>query len=128
MCRPTFGSQFGAKSIKKNDHPKTWNLMPKGFQKGTNNYAQTHQKSMPTQVSKKIMKIIKNHVSLEGKIIEFFSKNNGFEGLAGCARERKRYQNNIKSETKFQSQIDEKSIQSSCSKKGYPKHKTSSNK
>jgi hypothetical protein len=48
---------------------------------------------MPKQVSKKIMKIIKNNVSLKGKIIQILCKNYGFEGLAGYARERKRYQN-----------------------------------
>ena len=56
--------------------------------------AKTHLKSMPKQVSKKIMKIIKNHVSLKGTVIQIHCKNNGFEGLARCARERKRYQQN----------------------------------
>ena len=64
--------------INKNDHPKTWNLMPKGFQNGTKNDANTHQKSMPTRVAKKIMKIIKNNVSLNGKSIEIRCKNQCF--------------------------------------------------
>ena len=63
---------------KKNDHPKTWNLMPKGCQNGTKIDAQTHQNSMPKLVTKKVMKIIKNHVSLNGKIIEFHCKNKCF--------------------------------------------------
>ena len=67
-------------------------LTPTGSQNGVEIDAKTHQQSMPKQVSKKIMKIIKNHVSLKGKIIQIHCKNNGFEGLAGCARERKRYQ------------------------------------
>ena len=63
-------------------------LTTKGFQNGAEIDAKTHQQSMPKQVSKKIMKIIKNHVSLKGKIFQI----EGFEGLAGCARECKRYQ------------------------------------
>ena len=66
--------------------------MPKGFQNGDEIDAKTHQKSMPKHVSKKIMNIIKNHISLKSQIIEIHSKNNGFEGLARCAREWKRYQ------------------------------------
>ena len=97
-------------------------LISKGVQNGAEIDAKTHQQSMPKQVSKKIMKIIKNHVSLKGKIIQIHCKNNGFEGLAGCARERKRYQKTIKSATQIHPQIDETSIQISCSKKGYPKH------
>ena len=76
-----------SKNHKKNDHPKTWDLMPKGSQNGINNDAKTHQQSMPKLVTEKIMKIIKNHVSLKGRIIQSHCKNNGFEGLAGCARE-----------------------------------------
>ena len=50
--------------------------MRKGFQNRAEIDAQTHQKSMPKRVMNKIMKIIKNHVSLSGKIIEihYFSK------------------------------------------------------
>ena len=67
-------------------------LTPKGSQNGAEIDAKTHQQSMPKQVLKKIMKIIKNHVSLKGKIIQIHCRNYGFEGLAGCVRERKRYQ------------------------------------
>ena len=75
-----------------NDCEKHMKLTPKGYQNEVGIDAKTHQQSMPKQVSKKIMKIIKNHVSLKGDIIQIHCKNNGFEGLAGCARERKRYQ------------------------------------
>ena len=67
-------------------------LTPKGSQNEAEIDARTHQQAMPKLVTKKIMKIIKNHVSLRRKIIQIHCKNNGFEGLAGCARERKRYQ------------------------------------
>ena len=72
---------------------------------------------MPKQESKKIMTIIKNHVSLKGKRIQIHCKNNGFEGLAGCVRERKRYQTNIKNDTTNHTNIDEKTMQNPCSKK-----------
>jgi hypothetical protein len=52
--------------------------MPKGSQNGVKIDAKTHQKSMPKLVTTRIRKIIKNHVSLKGKIIEFHCKNNGF--------------------------------------------------
>ena len=58
-------------------------LTPKGYQDGADIDATTHTKLMPKQVSKKIMKIIKNHCSLKGKIIQILCKNNDFEGLAG---------------------------------------------
>ena len=35
------------------------------------------------------MTVIKNHVFLNGKIIQIHCKNNDFEGLAGCVREQK---------------------------------------
>ena len=97
--------------------------MPKGSHNGTKNDAKTHQESMPKLVTNKIMKLIENHVSLNGKIIENHCENKCFYGLEGCMGERERYQKNIKSETKIHPKIDEKSIQISCSKKGYPKHK-----
>ena len=56
--------------------------------------------SMPKLVTEKIMETIKKHVSLNGKIIQIHSKNKN-EGLASCGRERKRYQTNIKKDTKF---------------------------
>ena len=74
-CWTPFWSKTDSKIHQKNDHPKTWNLMPKGFQKGTGIDAKTHRKSMPKLVTKKIRKIIKNHVSLNGKNIEIHCKN-----------------------------------------------------
>ena len=67
-------------------------LTPKGFQNGAEIDAKTYQKAMPKLVTKTIRKMIKNYVSLKCKIIQIHRNNNGFEGLAGCARERKRYQ------------------------------------
>ena len=52
--------------------------MPKGSQNRAEIDAQTHQKSMPKLVMKKIMKIIKNHISLDGKNIEIHCKNKCF--------------------------------------------------
>ena len=93
------------------------------------NQKRCQQKSMPKLVTKKMMKIIKNHVSLKSKIIEIHCTNQFVcDGLEGCIREWKRYQKNIKSKTKIHPQIDEQSIQISCSKKGYPQHENSSNK
>ena len=54
----------------------------KGFQNGAKIDAKMHQKSMPKLVSKKIRKIRKIHVSLNGKIIETHQKNKRF----GCFR------------------------------------------
>ena len=42
-------------------------MIRKGFQKGTEIDAQTHQKSMPKLVSKKLRKIINKYVSLKCK-------------------------------------------------------------
>ena len=56
----------------------TWNLMTKGCQNGAENDADTHHKSMPKQVSKQIRTIIKNHISLNGEIMEFHGKNKCF--------------------------------------------------
>ena len=81
-----------SKIHQKNDGEKHMKLIPKGSQNGAELNAKTHQQSMPKQVSKKIMRIIKNNASLKGDIIQNHCKNNGFEGLAGCASERKRYQ------------------------------------
>ena len=52
--------------------------MKQPLKKGTKIDAKSHQKSMPKLVTKKIRKVIQNHVSLNGKIIEFHCKNNGF--------------------------------------------------
>ena len=58
--------------------------MPKGFQHEGKIDAKTHQKTMPKLVTKRIRKIIKNHVSLKGKIIEIHWENNVFDALEGC--------------------------------------------
>ena len=50
------------------------------------------------------------------KTFTFIIKVMVFEGLAGCVRERKRYQTNIKHDTKIHSKIYEKSMQNVCSK------------
>ena len=65
--------------------------MTKGFQNGAKIDAKTDKKSMPKLVSKKIRKIMKNHVSLKGKIIEIHWKTMVFDGLEGCMCERERY-------------------------------------
>ena len=52
--------------------------MPKGSQNGAEIDAQTHQQSMPKLVTEKIMEIINNHVSLNGKFIEIHCKNKCF--------------------------------------------------
>ena len=49
--------------------------MPNGFQKRIKIDAKTHQQSTPKLVTEKVMKIIKRHVSLNGKIIENHCKN-----------------------------------------------------
>ena len=75
------------------NHIKTLNFMPKWCQNSAKTDAQTHQKSMPKLVKKKIIKVIKIHVFQNGvKSFKFILKNNGFKGFAGCVRERKRYQ------------------------------------
>ena len=60
--------------------------MREGSQNGAPIDANTHQKSMPKVVTKRIMKIIKNHISLDGKIIGIHYKTNVFHGLEGCYR------------------------------------------
>ena len=100
--------------------------MPKGFQNGSKIDTKTHQESMPKLVTKKIGKIIKNHVSLNGKIIGIHCKTNIFDGLEGCMCARWSIQKNIKNDTKMHPQIDEQSIQISCSKRGYQKDRKSS--
>ena len=92
---PTFENQFGSKSIKmdsknhqQNDHPKTWNLMPKGSQNGPKINTKSHHKSMPKLVTKNIRKFIKNHVTLNGKSLKFILKINSFDGLEDSMCER----------------------------------------
>ena len=86
-----FASKMRPKNHQKNDGEKHMKLTPKGSKNGAEIDAKTHHESMPRLVTKEISKIIKHHVSLKGKIIQIHCKNNGFECLAGCARERKRY-------------------------------------
>ena len=52
--------------------------MKKPFKKGTQINTKTHQKAVPKLVTKRIRKIIKNHVSLKSKIIEIHWKTMGF--------------------------------------------------
>ena len=55
--------------------------MKKPLKKGATINAKTHQKSMPKLVTKRVRKLIKNHVSLKGKIIEVhFIKTSVFDG------------------------------------------------
>ena len=49
--------------------------MPKGSQNGAEIDAKTRQNSMPPKVKTIIMKNIKNHVSLNGKVLEIHCKN-----------------------------------------------------
>ena len=70
--------KINSKNHQKHDHPKTWNLMPKGYQNVTKIDAKTHKKSMPKLVTKRTRTIIKNNVSLKGKIIEMHWKNKCF--------------------------------------------------
>ena len=64
------------------------NIIAKGSQNEAEIDAKTHQKSMPELVSKKIKEIIKNHVSLNGEIIEIIGKTMVFDDLEGCMCER----------------------------------------
>ena len=57
---------------------KNMKIDAKGIPKWSQIDAKSHQKSIPKLVSKKIMKIIKIHVSLNGKIIEIHCENNSF--------------------------------------------------
>ena len=50
------------------------------------------------------------------KSLKFIVKTYVLEGLAGCVRERKRYQTNIQNNHKIQAKINTQSMQSLCSK------------
>ena len=102
--------------------------MPKRSQNGSKIDAKTHQKSVPKLVTKKIRQIIQNHDSLNGEIIEFHLKNNGFLGFRTMHVRTGKVSTNIKNETNIHPKIDEKSIQKSCSKKKYPKDEKSTKK
>ena len=114
----TFGAIVDQKSItnwfknssKKNDHQKTLNWMPKGFQNGPNIDIKSHQKSMPKLVTKRMRKITQILLLWIVKSLKFIVKTNSFEGLEGCMCERERFQKNIKNDI----QINEKSIHNSC--------------
>ena len=63
--------------------------IPNGCQNGANFDAKTHKKSMPKQVTKKIVDIIKNHVFLMCKNMRIHFKTLVFEDCAGgCANTR----------------------------------------
>ena len=51
--------QITSKIIPRSDYHITWNLMPKGCKNGAKFDAQTHSKSMPTLVTKKLLKLSK---------------------------------------------------------------------
>ena len=52
--------------------------MQKGFQNGAQIDVQTHQKSMPKLITKKVIKNIKQYVFLNGKFIQMQNKNKCF--------------------------------------------------
>ena len=107
-----FWSHFGAKSINiqfkttlKKRSPRNMEFYAKWSQNVIQNCSKTHQKSMPKLVTKKIMKIIKNHVSLNGKIIEIHCKNKCFWWFRRLhVRTVKVSKKNIKSETNIHPQ------------------------
>ena len=78
-----FGESFVIKNLSKVDqtnhqqikHQNTLNFLPNGLQNRTKIDAKTLQASMPKLVTKKVMGIIKNHVSLNGEIIEIQCEN-----------------------------------------------------
>ena len=122
---PTIDKKRFKKSSNKRS-PQNIELYAKwGPTNGANNDANTYQKSMPKLVTNKIIKVIKSNVFLNGKTIQIHCKNNGFEYFTGCVRERKRYQTNINKNTNH-TQINEKTMQNSCSKKWCNKYRTSS--
>ena len=108
--------QIHQQNTLKNEHPETRTLMPKGCQREDTIDAKTHPKTMPEYLSKQIMEIMKI-ISLICKTIQMHLKTHIFEGLTGCARERKRYQNNIKHETNILPNIDKQTMRKRCSKK-----------
>ena len=72
---------------------------------------------MPELVSKKIMKIIKKHASLKGKVIEIHWKTVGFDGLEDCMHEQEKSSKTINNDVKIHRKIDETFMQKPCSKK-----------
>ena len=65
------------------------------YQKGAKFDAKTHQKSMPKLVRGNIMNQKNVFLCME-ESFKLIVKKKGFQGLAGCVRERKRYPKNIK--------------------------------
>ena len=122
-----FWSKFDAKIHQKTITPKH-GIRCQGCQNGIKIDAKSHHKSMRKLVTKKSGKSSKIMFFWMVRSLEVIVRTNVFDGLEGCMCERWRYQKNIKNETKVHPKIDEKSIQFSCSKNGYPKDETSSTK
>ena len=112
-CQDKKREPFLSKSIKKS-HQKSF---PKTITSKHGIVCQRGAKMVPKSIPKsikinaqignqKIIKVIKIHVFLNGKIIQIHCKNNGSEGFTGCARERKRYQINIRNDTTNHTNID----------------------
>ena len=81
--------------------------MPKGCQNGTKTDVKTYQKSMPKLVTKKSLKLSKFMFPRMVKSFKFIVKAMVFEGLTGCVREQKMYQNRIQMDTKIHAKMDE---------------------
>ena len=84
--------------------------IPKRCRNGTKLDVQTHQKSMPKQVTNNMVQIIKNHVFWYVKTLEFIVKTMIYEDFAGCVRKWNNYQKPPKHIPKSIS----KSIQNQC--------------
>ena len=96
------------KSSKKRSQKKHWIWCQMGSQNGIKIDAKTHRKSMPKLVTKRIRKIIKNHVSLNGKSIEIHLKNKCFWCFRRLPVRTGKVSKNIKSDTKIHPKIDTK--------------------
>ena len=101
----------------KKSTPKHQHWCRKSAKKGVKTDAQIFQITLPKQVSDNIMKIIKNHVFLNGKIIQIHCKNNGFWRFCSLRARTERESNNIKTETEIQLKIDTKPMWKQCSNK-----------
>ena len=71
----------------------------------------------PNWLWKKSLKLSKFMFPRMVKSFKFIVKTMVFEGLTGCVREQKMYQNNIQTDTNIHAKIDENSKQTLCSKK-----------
>ena len=85
-------------------------LIANGCPNGINLDAQTHQKTMPKQVTKNIVNIIKNHVRLMCKNMRNHCKNNGFGRLRRLRAQTEKLPEIIKKYTKIHFKIDWKSM------------------